>query len=566
MQPMLRTLPVSRQRVENFGGLNRRLRPAVGEFARAENLCADHYPLLCTRPGRGETALAGQAGGMLAGDGLCWVEDTALVLPSGRRELGLAPGEKRLVAMGSYILIFPDKKYANTLDMEDFGSMEAEYIAGQEVRITPCTLEGGDRAPDFIQPEAPEEPENGALWVDTSGESPALKQWSQAGSLWVSLDGGYLRLEAPGIGRDFRQYDGVSLSGVEALAGENTVWLAGENVLVISGLLAELPGTLTGLTIRRWVPEMDYVTQCGNRLWGCRAGKNRLGQTVNEIYCCKLGDFRNWNSYLGLSTDSFTLSVGAPGSFTGAVTYLGMPLFFKEDCMFKLYGAYPAAFRVQCSPCRGVQAGCAGSLAVGDGVLYYRSPFGVCAYDGAQVTDISPALGRGVVTHAAGAVLGDTYYLAMDLGGQEAVYSYHTRRGIWHMQPGTAIRELAAVGTRLYAREEGGQLVCLRGEQSREKISWLAQTGTLFPQTPEGFLRGVELELALEPHGMVRVLARYDGQGAWQSLGAAGSAGQRFRLTLRPRRCRRMELRLEGQGGARLYAMTLLWQKGEGEL
>ena len=76
---------------------------------------------------------------------------------------------------------------------------------------------------------------------------------------------------------------------------------------------------------------MDFVIESGNRLWGCRYGKALNGETVNEIYASKLGDFRNWYCFAGISTDSYTASVGTDGAFTGAVTYMGRPIFFKGE-------------------------------------------------------------------------------------------------------------------------------------------------------------------------------------------------------------------------------------------
>lgn len=85
----------------------------------------------------------------------------------------------------------------------------------------------------------------------------------------------------------------------------------------------------------RTAPDMDFVCQCGNRLWGCRYG-NDGEKNINELYCCALGDFKNWNQYLGLSTDSWRASVGSDGVWTGAVNYLGSPVFFKENCIHRI--------------------------------------------------------------------------------------------------------------------------------------------------------------------------------------------------------------------------------------
>ena len=87
------------------------------------------------------------------------------------------------------------------------------------------------------------------------------------------------------------------------------------------------------LRIRRTLPEMDFVCQCENRLWGCRYGRSG-DETVNEIYASALGDFKNFRQYLGLATDSWTAAVGSDGPWTGAVNYLGHPIFVKENRIF----------------------------------------------------------------------------------------------------------------------------------------------------------------------------------------------------------------------------------------
>ena len=106
--------------------------------------------------------------------------------------------------------------------------------------------------------------------------------------MWITEETAYVRLEAQGIGRDFRVYDSVWLSGAGALDGANTVWAREEDWLVLTGILGDTESLPQTLTIARRVPEMDWVTECGNRLWGCRAGKNAQGDTVNELYASRL--------------------------------------------------------------------------------------------------------------------------------------------------------------------------------------------------------------------------------------------------------------------------------------
>ena len=63
----------------------------------------------------------------------------------------------------------------------------------------------------------------------------------------------------------------------------------------------------------------------------------------------------NWYSYLGTAADSYAATVGSDGEFTGCTAYGGQVLFFKEDCIHKVYGSYPANYQINTQRCRGVQ-------------------------------------------------------------------------------------------------------------------------------------------------------------------------------------------------------------------
>ena len=312
-----------REMVSVFGGYNGNCRIGNGEFAAMENLCSDRYPLASTRKKRGLFARPSNPQGLIARDGLCWVDGSQFVVNGYPVELGLSqrPEDcpKQLVSMGAYVVIFPDKKYINTLDFSDFGNLEAEFVSSGTVTLTPVTAQGEALLPNYIQPEEPGEPANMALWLDNSASPGSLKQWSAGTGMWVEVAEHYVRLEAPNIGAAFREGDGVTVSGLPEELGDNAVIrLRGDDFLLIAGLL-ERQTQAQNVTVSRLVPAMDFVIECGNRLWGCRYGWNRAGQVVNEIYASKLGDFRNWSCFAGVSTDSYAVSLGADGPFTGEI-------------------------------------------------------------------------------------------------------------------------------------------------------------------------------------------------------------------------------------------------------
>ena len=128
--------------------------------------------------------------------------------------------------------------------------------------------------------------------------------------------------------------------------------------MIIEGLLSSSLQALKeqSVSIDRTVPDLDFICESNNRLWGCKYGIEN-GQVVNEIRASKLGDFRNWSCFMGISTDSYAASIGTDGAFTGAISQRGYPVFFKENAIHRVSGSSPSSFSIQTTNARGVQTG-----------------------------------------------------------------------------------------------------------------------------------------------------------------------------------------------------------------
>lgn len=562
--PTLKQGNVSRENVTSFGGCHAGARIAEGEFAAMKNCTGDQFPLIATRRKRGGYAAPQKCNGLLAKDSLCWVDGSKFVMNGYETELHLTDSPKQLVSMGAYVIIFPDKKYINTADLSDSDNLEAEFTSAGTVKFTPVDGDGKPLIPAYTQPEEPEKPENGALWLDTSGAG-ALLQWSAGTGMWVSVDNTLVRISCPNMGVSFRPGDGVQLTGVPAgVVTSGVIADCGRDYVTVPGLLERETSLDTPVTVGRYLPLMDMVIECGNRLWGCRYGLNRAGAVVNEIYASKLGDFRNWNCFQGISTDSYCVSLGNDGPFTGAVQHLGYPVFFREDCIHRLYGSTPATFRLQTTPCPGVQQGCSRSLARVGQMLYYKSPTGVCAYDGAVPVTVSQKLGAMPCTRAAAGALGDKYYLCIqeeENTGQ--LWVYDTARGLWHREDDTRVRWFCTCRDDLFFVNGAGQIISVMGRgQPEEEISWMLETGALGTLTPDSKTL-TRLNLRLELAQQATVWVQYDGDDFWTPVATVyGSAGQCFNLPVAVRRCDRLRLRLAGTGFMRLSCITKTMERG----
>lgn len=562
--PTLKQGNVSRENVTSFGGYHAGARIAEGEFAAMKNCTGDQFPLIATRRKRGVYAAPQKCNGLLAKDSLCWVDGSKFVMNGYETELHLTDSPKQLVSMGAYVIIFPDKKYINTADLSDSGNLEAEFTSAGTVKFTPVDGDGKPLIPAYTQPEEPEKPENGALWLDTSGAG-ALLQWSAGTGMWVSVDNTLVRISCPNMGVSFRPGDGVQLTGVPAgVMTAGVIADCGRDYVTVPGLLEREASLDTPVTVGRYLPLMDMVLECGNRLWGCRYGLNRAGAVVNEIYASKLGDFRNWNCFQGVSTDSYCVSLGADGPFTGAVQHLGYPVFFREDCIHRLYGSTPATFRLQTTPCPGVQQGCSRSLARVGQMLYYKSPTGVCAYDGAVPVTVSQKLGTMPCTRAIAGALGDKYYLCIqeeESTGQ--LWVYDTARGLWHREDDSRVQCFCTCRDDLFFVNGAGQIISVMGRgQPEEEIPWMLETGDMGALTADSKTL-TRLNLRLELAQQATVWVQYDGDDFWTPVATVyGSAGQCFNLPVAVRRCDRLRLRLAGTGFMRLSCITKTMERG----
>ena len=570
--PKLRVLETSRQMVDTFKGYNHNLRIGDGEFFDMKNMTSDSYPVLSPRGKRGIYASPASPTGLIAKDALCYVDGTDFVINGYPIDMGLNDEPKQLVSMGAYVIILPDKKYINTENHNDKGDIEASFTTSGKASFTLSKMDGAGYEINYPpSADEPKDPANMALWIDTSSTPHALKQWSESAGMWVSIATTYVKISYPGIGAAFERYDGIEISGLTgtgaaSLEGAAVIWAKDDDYIVVVGILDEVVDVETPFTISRKMPIMDFVVESENRLWGCRYGANADGQIVNELYASKLGDFKNWNCFMSLSTDSYAASVGTDGQFTGAITHLGYPLFFKENCVHKVYGNYPANFQIQTTICRGVQKDCHKSLAIVNETLLYKARSGIMAYDGSLPTEASYALGNEAYSDAVGGSIGNKYYVSMkDVAGSYHLFVYDMAKGMWHKEDDLKVDQFCACRGELYAIS-GKNIIAMLGSGTPddEDVEWMVQTGEIGISSPDmKYISRLTVRLMLEPKASCAFYAQYDFESEWEHLFTlTGTSLRSFSIPIRPKRCDHMKLRIEGMGMAKIYSFTKTIEQG----
>ena len=566
--------------VDVFKGYNHNLRIGKGEFFDMKNMTSDYYPILAPRGKRGVFAAPAAPSGLIAKDNLCYVDGTEFIMNGYPVDMGLSTAAedcpKQLISMGAYVIILPDKKYINTADLTDFGNIEAKFTTSENVSFTLCKIDGSAYEVEYIQAEEPSDPENMALWIDTSVAPHTLKQWSAASAIWVSVATTYIKISSPGIGAAFNQYDGVTISGITAdglqdLNGTMVLWDCADDYIVVVGIIDNVTTQTAAegkITVQRQMPNMDFVVESENRLWGCRYGVATNGEVVNEVYASKLGDFKNWNCFMGISTDSYAASVGTDGQFTGAITMPGYVLFFKENCIHKVYGNYPSNFQIQTTVCRGVQRGCERSLAIVNEIIYYKARHAVCAYDGSLPTEISAPLGEKRYSGAVAGAHGNKYYISMeDTDGKYHLFVYDTAKQMWHKEDNLRADCFCSCREELYCIDHNSKkIITMLGSGTRDtgKVSWMAQTGIIGTDMPDmKYISRLIIRMSMEIGAKVRFLVQYDSMGGWEQIGVMSSTSLRsVSVPIKPRRCDHFRLRIEGTGEARIYSITKTIEQG----
>lgn len=567
-----------------FKGYNHNLRIADGEWFDMENMTSDYYPVLSPRGKRAVETIAKGEVDYICGDDnyMHWIKDATLYYNNGttvafRGELTEA--NHKIVTFGAYLLIFPEKKYVNRETLKS-GDIEAIYEASGSMTFSMTNVDGEDYENVAVQDVAPTEPTNGDLWIDTFGDTDVLKRYSASQGKWVDVITTYVRIEAEGIGSKFAVDDCVRIGGIqqEGLAAFNTNAIIkdrGDDYIVVIGILRERMVIEDASTVRvsRRMPQSinyDCMFESNNRLWVCQTIDEKMNST--EIYASKLGDFKNWNSFEGLSTDSYVLSTGQVGDFTGGINFNGNPTFFKNNMMYRIYGSMPSEYQLSTESIVG--CGYAKSLKSYNGALIYQASDGyIYMYDGSIPVNISEGLNpnryKGILMHknsyGVAEVYNDKYYISLKNGDIANLYVYDIKKQLWHREDNTHVKCFA-----LTRSAEQPKLNYLDATDNRVKsfvvdsydtaegqVHWQVESGMLSERTPKKYISKLNVRMSMEVDSLVLFYIEYDSSGTWEHIcSVKGSKLSPFVIPIKARRCDHMRLKIQGVGDAKIYSIT----------
>jgi len=492
----------AKKEVVRFLGINFGDDAQEGELSACRNLSDRRYPYLSTRLTRQAVGDYTAPTAVTSWDKLVVVDGTSLIY-DGTTVGTVTAGEKQFAVVNTKLVIWPDKKY---LDMAD------------------STLHN-----------------LGAVGEQTGATFTAGKITMNNVTLWNLFSVG----------------DGVMISGCTVQTGNNksaVVKAVGEHDITFADNTFTAATETAKITIERKIPDLSFICESENRLWG-------VSNTDKTIYASALGDPKNFFVYEGISTDSYALAVGSAGKFTGCCKLSSSVLFWKENCLHKILGSYPAEYALYTSNIAGVQDGSHKSMQVINDTLFYKAPDGVYAYSGGTPTMISGNFGAKHFTDAVAGTDGIRYYISMKLGGVWHLLVYNTQKSYWIEEDDTEAIDFCRYNSFLYMLSADGSLWSIDAATGTEKIAWNA-TFAPFYESADGkkYYSSLFLRLELGEGAYAKAEIRCDGEG-WIDAGIVRKHATEV-LRILPRRCDKFEVRLSGVGSCTILSMVRQFTAG----
>ena len=405
----------------------------------------------------------------------------------------------------------------------------------------------------------------------------------------------YTTIRAKGIGTNIQAGDFVKISGltdslvstdaesyadktyIDNLNGKTfKVYYVTENELVITcELESSVPYTGT-VTVERISPDFDEgkIVEMQNRLWCCSSNKN-------EIYCCKQGDERNWQAYSdGISTDSWAMTCGKEGKFTGIATRGDSVIFFKENYALKIYGTKPSNFTLAEYNVPGVEIGSEKSLVNINSTLFYLGHNGVYAYQSGSLPALisEESLWGHTYKNAVGGRHGNKYYISAERDdGEQELLVYDTDKGLWHKEDDTKMIDCTTYNGVLYWLDETKENIMCPDKadnllvdntkyeyQQEDCFEWSAETGDLYDSEFNVKNIGkIRIGIKAEKGAKVSLFVQYKDNGEWKKVSEILYSEKKPRVfAVALRRAEYLRLKLVGTGQVEIYGIDIEHSRG----
>lgn len=524
-----------------------------------------------------------------------------------------------LLRFGKDFLAYPMMKLIEIYKGTERYNVESVYAYVSLPYFRTVPIDGDDAEISVTRSAtAPESPVNGAYWYDTTNEG--LYRYSSASSQWIAQTACRTKITAytdsgrttvnTGAFAQFNVGDGVFVSKSSFL--NLLSFLSGSTATVIRSKTTDGSEIIcdgyiyvsywSNLCIYRNAPKLQHACAWKNRVWGCVYDES---YGYNEIYGSALGDAMNFYKYEGTAADSYTVSVGTGGKFTGIAQLEDCVIFFKEDRYYVLTGSEPPFTLCEYSGA-GIQDGSEKSAVVINGYVYYKSYGGIMRMSpDSRPVKISDVLGADIWENASAGTDGERYIVSMKrIGSSEReLFVYDTLTGMWTQEEnpfgdslpiilryrnsafavsslpadsvpqtgGTAVSDLEGYYTpviKYFDTDNANKLpITFLGDCqtddliTEDAVEWHAQTGILGLDDPDAkSLRKIQIRGRLGEGARINIEASFDGHDDEREpvYLEEGSVRGTFNAVYVPaRRCDNFRLYFSGIGECVIYSIAV---------
>lgn len=519
--PVYQTL-TRQERVLNFKGYNKKSVIDDGEIREMKNLSSDEHPCLYQRKPRGiytyiDTTVRPEYLSMMSKDDkLAVIGDDGNFYYDGELVIGIngLTEDTQMVAINTKICFFPDKKYYDVKSGR-CGNLEVSFAldGAGTVIVTSSSITFPEGA--------------GVITGFAAGDTVTC------------------------VASDVR----LNISAEIINVTEHTITFPRDTFLdIVAEGEDEASVTLTDFSMSRSCPDLDFVIEANNRLWG-------VSNKDNTIYACKLGDPTNWQYFQTTNMDSYYAEQGTDGEWTGCAAYSGHLLFFKEDYIHKVYGSKPSEYQIETAKCHALEKGSGKSIAIINETVLYKSRLGIMAYAGGTPFLISENFGSDKYTNAVAGTDGMKYYVSAEINGKYEMMVYDMEKFLWHKEDDTKVRDFCYHnGRMLFINDADGNIYEMASDKPYWKdtpINWMAQFGPFdeFAEDKKVYSK-VKMRMSLEKGSIVYVYISID-DGEWEHIETITSARESSQLVpVVPRRCNKFSVKLEGVGYCKVESMV----------
>lgn len=520
-------LSPNQERILEFRGYNKKSVIEDGEMRNMYNLSSDEFPCLYQRKSRGlyETGIPnlGQPTAML-------VKNKKLAIIAGGKFYyngALYPSlvlsdDTQMVTINTKICFFPEKKFFDVKTGQT-GSLNAEVALSGSAAVTVST---STITFPFSLGFTSKFNAGDAVQITSSDES-------------------------------------LNVSAVVQSMTDTSITFADETFIsVIADGETEKSIEITSIVFERSCPDLDFVIESNNRLWG-------VSNTDNTIYACKLGDPTNWAYFQNTTMDSYYAEQGTDGEWTGCAAYSKHLLFFKEDYIHKVYGSKPATYQIETAQCHALEKGSHKSIAIINETVLYKSRLGIMAYSGGVPVLISENFGTDKFSDVVSGTDGIKYFASVLRDGASELLVYDMERFLWHKEDDVRARDFVYHnGKLLFVNDADGIIYEMASDNPMEDekdILWSAELGPFdeFIEDKKVYSK-LKMRFNLEEGSELTISMSIDGAD-WERMDHITYEKDGAKeLPIVPRRCSKFSVRLEGKGYCKIESLVRVYRQSTG--